>query len=45
MLEAQIKLMDAKLAAMRGFWNYFRRRAWPRKSKPSARSGTRQSRW
>jgi hypothetical protein len=26
MLEAQIKLMDAKLAAMRGFWNYFRRR-------------------
>lgn len=26
MLEAQLKLMDAKLAAMRGFWNYFRRR-------------------
>lgn len=26
MLEAQIKLMDAKLAAMRGFWNYRRRR-------------------
>ena len=26
MLEAQIKLMEAKLAAMRGFWNYFRRR-------------------
>ena len=26
MLEAQMKLMEAKLAAMRGFWNYFRRR-------------------
>ena len=26
MLEAQLKLMEAKLAAMRGFWNYFRRR-------------------
>jgi hypothetical protein len=26
MLEAQIKLMEAKLAAMRRFWNYFRRR-------------------
>jgi hypothetical protein len=26
MLEAQMKLMDAKLHAMRGFWNYFRRR-------------------
>src|SRR4051812_6553479 len=26
MLDAQIKLMDAKLAAMRGFWNYFGRR-------------------
>jgi hypothetical protein len=26
MLEAQLKLMDAKLAAMRGFWNYFGRR-------------------
>ncbi len=26
MLEAQIKLMEAKLTAMRGFWNYFRRR-------------------
>jgi hypothetical protein len=26
MLEAQLKLMDAKLAAMLGFWNYFRRR-------------------
>jgi hypothetical protein len=26
MLEAQLKLMDAKLTAMRGFWNYFRRR-------------------
>jgi hypothetical protein len=26
MLEAQLKLMDAKLAAMRGFWNYFRQR-------------------
>ena len=27
MLEAQIKLMEAKLTAMRGFWNYFRRRS------------------
>jgi DNA repair exonuclease SbcCD ATPase subunit len=26
MLEAQLKLMSGKLAAMRGFWNYFRRR-------------------
>ena len=26
MLEAQLKLMEAKHAAMRGFWNYFRRR-------------------
>jgi hypothetical protein len=26
MLEAQLKLMEAKLASMRGFWNYFRRR-------------------
>jgi hypothetical protein len=26
LLEAQLKLMEAKLAAMRGFWNYFRRR-------------------
>jgi hypothetical protein len=26
MLEAQVKLMEAKLTAMRGFWNYFRRR-------------------
>ena len=26
MLEAQLKLMDGKLAAMRGFWHYFRRR-------------------
>lgn len=26
MLEAQLDLMDAKLEAMRGFWNYFRRR-------------------
>lgn len=26
MLEAQLKLLEAKLAAMRGFWNYFRRR-------------------
>jgi hypothetical protein len=26
MLEAQIKLMEAKLNGMRGFWNYFRRR-------------------
>ncbi|MGH8187658.1 MAG: hypothetical protein ACREUC_13945, partial [Steroidobacteraceae bacterium] len=26
MLEAQIKLGDAQLNAMRGFWNYFRRR-------------------
>jgi predicted nucleic acid-binding Zn-ribbon protein len=26
MLEAQIKLMEAKLTAMRGFWNSFRRR-------------------
>jgi hypothetical protein len=26
MLEAQLKLMDARLTAMRGFWNYFRRR-------------------
>src|SRR5262245_20595414 len=25
-LEAQLKLSEAKLAAMRGFWNYFRRR-------------------
>lgn len=25
-LEGQLKLMEAKLAAMRGFWNYFRRR-------------------
>jgi hypothetical protein len=26
MLEAQLKLAEAKLGAMRGFWNYFRRR-------------------
>jgi DNA repair exonuclease SbcCD ATPase subunit len=26
MLEAQLKLMESKLAGMRGFWNYFRRR-------------------
>ncbi len=26
MLEAQLKLMDARLGTMRGFWNYFRRR-------------------
>jgi hypothetical protein len=26
MLEAEIKLMEAKLESMRGFWNYFRRR-------------------
>ncbi|MGH8177264.1 MAG: hypothetical protein ACREV5_13470 [Steroidobacter sp.] len=26
MLEAQLKLLEAQLAAMRGFWNYFRRR-------------------
>lgn len=26
MFEAHLKLMEAKLAAMRGFWNYFRRR-------------------
>jgi hypothetical protein len=26
MLEAQLKLMETKLTAMRGFWNYFRRR-------------------
>jgi hypothetical protein len=26
MLEAQLKLMDAKLSSMRGFWNYFKRR-------------------
>lgn len=26
-LEAQLKLMNGKLAAMRGFWHYFRRRA------------------
>lgn len=26
MLEAQLKLMEAQLEAMRGFWNYFRRR-------------------
>ncbi len=25
-LEAELKLMEAKLAALRGFWNYFRRR-------------------
>jgi hypothetical protein len=25
-LEAQLKLLETKLAAMRGFWNYFRRR-------------------
>jgi chromosome segregation ATPase len=26
MLESQLKLTESKLAAMRGFWNYFRRR-------------------
>jgi IS1 family transposase len=26
MLEAQLKVMEARLAAMRGFWNYIRRR-------------------
>jgi DNA repair exonuclease SbcCD ATPase subunit len=26
MLEAQLKLMESRLAGMRGFWNYFRRR-------------------
>ena len=42
MLEAQLKLMEAKLAAMRGFWNYFGRRQLTRRDrKPSARNGTR----
>ena len=41
MLEAQLKLMDAKLAAMRGFWNYFRRRRLAEEIAASARNGTR----
>ena len=27
MLEAQLQVLEARLAAMRGFWNYFRRRS------------------
>ena len=41
MLEAQLKLMDAKLAAIRGFWNAIRRRKLAEEIETERRNGTR----